>query len=53
MDIIKFNFMAMIAVASLLILTFTGLDRIVPLFAMPREPEVQLKKNMAKAEANA
>jgi hypothetical protein len=40
--------MAMIAVASLIILTFTGLDRFVPLFAMPREPEVQLKKNMDK-----
>ena len=47
-DIIKFNFMAMIAVASLIILTFTGLDRFIPLFAMPREPEVQLKKNMDK-----
>ncbi len=53
LDIIKFNFMAMIAVASLLILTFTGLDRIVPLFAMPREPEVQLKKNMKTEEASA
>lgn len=49
LDFIKFNFMAMIAVASLVILTFTGLDRFVPLFAMPREPEVQLKKNMNKA----
>ena len=51
MDFIKFNFMAIIAVASLLILTFTGLDRIVPLFAMPREPEVQLKKNMKEVPA--
>ena len=48
MDFIKFNFMAMIAVASLLILTFTGLDRFVPMFKMPTEPEVQLKKNMKK-----
>jgi Na+/H+ antiporter NhaC len=46
-DIIKYNFMAMIAVATLIILTFTGLDRFIPLFAMPKEPEeVQLKKNM-------
>ena len=44
-DFIKYNFMAMIAVISLLILTFTGLDRFIPLFGMPREPEVRLKKN--------
>ena len=48
-DFIKFNFMAMIAVASLLILTFTGLDRFIPLFALPSEPQVQLKKKMNKA----
>ncbi len=41
---IQFNFMAMIAVASLLILTFTGADRFIPLFKLPREPEVRLKK---------
>lgn len=46
-DFLRYNFMAYIAVASLVILTFTGLDRFIPLFAMPREPEeVQLKKNM-------
>ncbi len=45
-DIIKCNFTAMIAVLSLLILTFTGLDRFVPMFKMPTEPEVQLKKNI-------
>ena len=43
-DFIKFNFMAMIAVFSLLILTFTGLDRFVPLFKLPSEPQVRLKK---------
>ena len=48
-DFIKFNFTAMIAVISLLILTFTGLDRFIPMFKMPTEPEVQLKKNMKKA----
>ena len=53
MDFIKFNFMAMIAVASLLILTFTGLDRFVPLFKMPTEPEVQLKKNLKKDQQAA
>lgn len=43
-DFIKFNFMAMIAVASMLILTVTGLDRFIPLFGLPREPQVKLKK---------
>ncbi len=46
MDFIKFNFMAMIAVASLLILTLTGLDRLIPLFKMPSEPKVKLKKKI-------
>lgn len=53
LDFIKYNFMAMIAVASLLILTFTGLDRFVPMFKMPTEPEVQLKKNLSKDEQAA
>ncbi|MFV0518092.1 MAG: Na+/H+ antiporter NhaC family protein [Aminipila sp.] len=43
-DIIKYNFTAMIAVASIIILTFTGLDRFIPLFKLPAEPEVKLKK---------
>lgn len=46
MDFLKYNFIAIIAVGSLLILTFTGLDRFVPRFAIPREPKVQLKKNI-------
>ena len=50
-DFIKYNFMAMIAVGSLLILTFTGLDRFIPFFAMPTEPEVQLKKNVEAKKA--
>ncbi len=48
MDFLKFNFMAYIAVLSLLILTFTGLDKFVPLFGLPNEPEVRLKKHAAK-----
>ncbi len=48
-DFLRYNFMAYIAVLSLLLLTFTGLDRLIPLFGMPREPEVQLKKNMKNA----
>ncbi|WP_432662219.1 Na+/H+ antiporter NhaC family protein [Wukongibacter baidiensis] len=43
-DIIKLNFMAYIAVASILILTVTGLDRFIPLFGLPSEPDVKLKK---------
>ncbi len=44
-DFIKFNFMAMIAVLSLLILTATGADRFIPLFGIPSEPQVSLKKH--------
>lgn len=43
-DIIKYNFIAMIAVFSMLILTLTGLDRLIPLFKLPAEPDVRLKK---------
>ena len=48
---IMFNFMAMIAVASLLLLTLTGADKFIPLFRLPREPEGRLKKNVQKHEA--
>lgn len=44
-DIIQYNVMAMVAVASMLILTITGLDRFVPLFKIPREPDVKIVKN--------
>jgi len=50
-DFIQYNFMAMIAVASLLILTITGLDRLIPLFGIPREPQVRLKKQASKKVA--
>ncbi|MGL5965452.1 MAG: Na+/H+ antiporter NhaC family protein [Fusobacteriaceae bacterium] len=42
MDLIKYNFMAFIAVGSILILTLTGLDRFIPRFGLPSEPEVRL-----------
>ncbi|MEH0154045.1 Na+/H+ antiporter NhaC family protein [Limibacter armeniacum] len=48
LDIIQYNFMAMIAVFSILILTLTGLDRLVPMFGLPSEPQVRLKKQVAK-----
>jgi Na+/H+ antiporter NhaC len=44
MDIFKYNYMSIIAVGSILILTLTGLDRLIPLFQMPSEPRVRLKK---------
>lgn len=43
-DIILHNYLAWIAVLSMLILTLTGLDRFIPLFRLPSEPEVQLVK---------
>lgn len=46
MDIIKYNFMAMTAVFSIIFLTFTGLDRFIPLFKLPAEPNVRLKKGL-------
>ena len=39
-----YNFMAIITVLSIYILTFTGLDRFIPLFGLPAEPNVRLKK---------
>lgn len=38
------NFMAIISILSLFILTFTGLDRFVPGMKLPEEPAVKLKK---------
>ncbi|WP_346938967.1 Na+/H+ antiporter NhaC family protein [uncultured Clostridium sp.] len=43
-DIIKYNFMAFVAVFSILILTLTGWDRFIPKFGLPKEPAVRLKK---------
>ena len=48
LDFLKYNFMAYIAVISLILLTVTGLDRFIPLFKLPKEPAVQLKKNINK-----
>ncbi len=43
-DMMKYNFMAGISVISVLVLTLTGLDRMIPLFSTPSEPDVVLKK---------
>ena len=52
MDIIKYNIMAYVSVGSILILTLTGLDRFIPKFGLPDEPNVRLKKikNVAKGQ---
>ena len=42
-DLIQYNFIAYIAVISMLVLTLTGLDRLIPLFALPVEPKVRLR----------
>ena len=47
-DIIKYNFVAFIAVFSILILTLTGFDRFIPRFALPTEPQVSLRKKEIK-----
>ena len=44
-DIIMHNYLAWIAVLSMLLLTLTGLDRLIPLFRLPSEPDVQLVKD--------
>lgn len=44
-DIIRYNFMAMIVVVSILFLTLTGLDEVIPSFKLPREPDVKLRNN--------
>lgn len=41
-DLIKYNFMAYIAVTSILILTITGWDKFIPLFALPKDSEVEI-----------
>lgn len=45
-DIITYNFMAFTAVGSMLLLTYTGWDRFIPLFKLPSEPAVRLKKKV-------
>lgn len=52
-DIIRYNFIAYIAVISMLLLTLTGFDRFIPLFGLPSEPRVRLRtKEEKKAREN-
>lgn len=39
-----YNFMGIFSVVSIYILTFTGWDKFIPLFGLPSEPRVRLKK---------
>ena len=50
-DLVSRNFMAWIAIASILILTRTGLDRYIPLFDIPNEPDVRLRKDVEAEKA--
>lgn len=45
--VIAHNYYSMIAVGSMLLLTLTGWDRFIPLFKLPTEPNVYLKKDAA------
>ena len=42
LDVVTHNYLSWIAVVSMLLLTVTGLDRFIPLFSIPNEPEVEL-----------
>lgn len=50
MDIIKLNFTAFIMIGTILVLTFTGWDRFLPKFGLPKSARL---KKAAKAEAEA
>lgn len=43
--IAQYNYMAIITVVSLLVLTYTGWDRFIPLLKLPSEPDIKLIKN--------
>lgn len=49
-DIIKYNIMAFVTVGSILILTLTGLDRYIPKFGLPSEPNVRLNKKQKEEQ---
>lgn len=43
--VIMHNYFAWVAVISMLVLTITGFDRFIPLFSIPSEPDVKLRKD--------
>jgi Na+/H+ antiporter NhaC len=44
-DIITHNYLSFVVVGSILLLTFTGWDRIVPMFALPDKSRIRLRKH--------
>ncbi len=48
LEVIGHNYMSFIIVGSILILTFTGLDRFLPMFALPDKERARLKKEGKK-----
>ena len=44
MDIIRQNYLSFIVVGSIVVLTFTGWDRIIPMFGLPNKSRVRLRK---------
>ena len=50
-DLIKGNIMSFVMVGSMLVLSFTGLDRFIPGFALPGKDKAWLKKRDTDAEA--
>ena len=47
LDIISRNYMSFIVVGSILLLTFTGWDRMIPGFRLPDDDRIQLRKGTA------
>ena len=47
-DVISHNYLSFIIVGSLIIMTFTGLDRFIPMLALPGSDRVRLKKQTKK-----
>lgn len=45
-----YNYLAIIMIVSIYVLTFTGLDRFIPWFKLPSEPDVKLIKKDKKAK---
>lgn len=45
MDIITQNYLSFIVVGSILLLTFTGWDRLIPMFGLPDKTRARLRKN--------
>lgn len=52
-DLIKYSYFAWVSIISLLVLTFTGWDRFIPLLRMPDEANVRLIKKVKKGETVA